>query len=765
MKVAQLLVELACNTATFMSDMRTTAKVVEDVAGQMKSALNTVQGALGAIAVFETFKKVIEEAGQAGEAFNQVTAVIRSTGSAAGVSVQQCQDLADSLERMTGIDGDTVMSMESVLLTFTKVGKTVFPEATQAIVDLSARLKMDLQSAAIMVGKALNDPVNGMIALKKAGVSLDDEQKNMVKNFMKSNDILSAQKVILAELKKENDGAAAAARNNLGGAMKALQTSVGNVYEALGGGNNGGLRYALEFTVQAMNNVVPIAKELGLAIEEFARNGVRELNEWYPTLNGVVTWFANAAQVVLRISMQMGEALNSLMSGDMSGLANNLAEIPKIVQTAWVKDALNPIKANITDTKKQLDDFMADLKKKADSYKPPTPIFGDTSDPSAKKKKKGPKTMDGFDMEKVGFDAGESFVKGFKEFTDGQQKMFESVEKLGFEAGETISKGFEKAAEEQKKMLDTAADMEISMREEVDMLRLKVEGRTSEIPLVRQIAQIQKQIDDPKIQQVMIAYARQKNAEYQKLTVTLKQEEQEVQRIMSSTASAAKKALMLNDAFAMGKINVEQLDDNLAKVANKTDTLKTVGGKLMDVMTGAFDAMIEGGKSFIDVIKDIVIELAKAVVKAMLLAAVTMLFKKPDPGGLSGLARFADLLKSGLLKGFAGGGNPPVGEPYWVGENGPELKIDRTASTIIPMDKLASARNAAGGGMSQPMQVIVNNNAGAKVSVKQSFDPDGRRRLMFEIDQLLTQAARENSSDLVRWLQGQTGLQFSGAMK
>lgn len=37
----------------------------------------------------------------------------------------------------------------------------------------------------------------------------------------------------------------------------------------------------------------------------------------------------------------------------------------------------------------------------------------------------------------------------------------------------------------------------------------------------------------------------------------------------------------------------------------------------------------------------------------------------------------------GLIPGFALGGRPPVGAPYWVGENGPELRIDDRPGVIL----------------------------------------------------------------------------------
>jgi hypothetical protein len=37
---------------------------------------------------------------------------------------------------------------------------------------------------------------------------------------------------------------------------------------------------------------------------------------------------------------------------------------------------------------------------------------------------------------------------------------------------------------------------------------------------------------------------------------------------------------------------------------------------------------------------------------------------------------------------YAGGGDPPVGVPSIVGENGPELFVPKTAGTVIPNDAL-----------------------------------------------------------------------------
>lgn len=142
---------------------------------------------------------------------------IKSTGNAANVSGKQITEYADSLSNLTGIDDDAVRGAENLLLTFTNVqnkagdGNDIFRQATAATLDMATAFHEDANSAAIQLGKALNDPVAGATALRRVGVQLTDQQQEQIKAFVKSGDIMSAQKVILGELGKETGGAAAAA--------------------------------------------------------------------------------------------------------------------------------------------------------------------------------------------------------------------------------------------------------------------------------------------------------------------------------------------------------------------------------------------------------------------------------------------------------------------------------------------------------------------------------------------------------------------------
>ena len=249
-KVGQLELDFLLNLAQFQTDLNKSVTATEKAATQMqKSMSNAMKGVAASVAtigvgvVFQQLTKNIDEAESS---IAQVNASIRSTGGVAGVTAKQVEDLAQSMKKLNGVDDDAVRSMASVLLTFTKVGKETFPQATQAIVDMSAKLGTDLKSSAIQVGKALNDPIKGVSALQRVGVSFTESQKALIKSLVDSGKSLEAQKIILRELETEFGGAAAAARDTLGGALKALDISVGDVWQSIGGGAGGGLRLAVE---------------------------------------------------------------------------------------------------------------------------------------------------------------------------------------------------------------------------------------------------------------------------------------------------------------------------------------------------------------------------------------------------------------------------------------------------------------------------------------------------------------------------------------
>ena len=154
------------------------------------------------------------------ESLAKLGAVLQSTGNAAGLT-------AEGLEKMAGVQSkgqlfskSSIEDAQSMLLTFTQIKGKIFDQAMPVIGDFATRFKMELPAAAMMVGKALNNPLTGMTRLQRQGVMFSEQQKEQIKNFMAVGDTASAQGVILGELQKEFGGLAEAMTKTDAGKLK-----------------------------------------------------------------------------------------------------------------------------------------------------------------------------------------------------------------------------------------------------------------------------------------------------------------------------------------------------------------------------------------------------------------------------------------------------------------------------------------------------------------------------------------------------------------
>jgi Transglycosylase SLT domain len=194
-------------------------------------------GAFAGGAVIAGVKSFVDAATDAREVAEQTDAVLRSTKGAAGLSAQGFADLAASISATVAVDDELIQSGQNVLATFTNIKGDVFKGATAAAVDLAAAMNHGevtadgLQSANVQLGKALNDPIKGISALTRVGVSFTDQQKAQIEAMVKAGDTAGAQRLILAELSKEFGGSAAAAATS----GKQLSVAWGNAQETLGG--------------------------------------------------------------------------------------------------------------------------------------------------------------------------------------------------------------------------------------------------------------------------------------------------------------------------------------------------------------------------------------------------------------------------------------------------------------------------------------------------------------------------------------------------
>lgn len=188
----------------------------------------------GVFALNQVMSEAIELAKVQEQAEAKLASVLRATGEAAGYNLEELRDMAGEMQNLTTVGDEVILSNMAVLATFKNVRKEGFERATKAALDMSTVMDQDLKSSMVQIGKALNDPTQGLSSLTRIGVTFTDQQKDMIKTLQDSGDIMGAQAIILEELESQFGGAAESLRDNFGGAVTAMGNAFGDLQEQIG---------------------------------------------------------------------------------------------------------------------------------------------------------------------------------------------------------------------------------------------------------------------------------------------------------------------------------------------------------------------------------------------------------------------------------------------------------------------------------------------------------------------------------------------------
>jgi hypothetical protein len=193
--------------------------------------------AVAAAAGFKIARVAVDRAEAMNSAYAITEQIIKKTGGAANLTADQIKNLSREQSILTGIDKELITQSNNVLLTFKNLrdevgeGNDVFSQASGLVLDMSTVMGTDAKSGAIQLGKALNDPITGISALTRVGITFTDVQKEQIRNFQESGDIMSAQKIILAELESQMGGTAEAAADD----SEKIARAFDEISESIGG--------------------------------------------------------------------------------------------------------------------------------------------------------------------------------------------------------------------------------------------------------------------------------------------------------------------------------------------------------------------------------------------------------------------------------------------------------------------------------------------------------------------------------------------------
>jgi hypothetical protein len=159
-----ILVTAQNQASKVLNDIGGDAEKLEGRASKLGGALKMglAAGALaagaGIVALGGFLASSVKAASEAEDIQAQLNAVLKSTAGVAGVSAAAINDHALALSKMTKFEDDAIVASSALLLTFTKVGKDIFPAATEATLDVAQAIHF-LVDAPYITGLVL--PVDG----------------------------------------------------------------------------------------------------------------------------------------------------------------------------------------------------------------------------------------------------------------------------------------------------------------------------------------------------------------------------------------------------------------------------------------------------------------------------------------------------------------------------------------------------------------------------------------------------------------------------
>ncbi len=261
-------------------------------------ALGVAAVAAAGVAVFalqKIIRNVIDLANIQEAAEKRLSSVIRSTGQAAGFTADALIDMAAGLQAVTTAGDETIIAGMAILATFKNIAGDAFRRTIEAALDLSEVMQQDLRTSVVMLGKALNDPIANLGALGRAGIQFTKDQKDLIKTLWASGNQMEAQNIILNELESQFGGAATAARDTFGGAMKA----VGNIW--------GDLKEKLGTAITQNKTFIGLVKDLGgwlLSLTPKIEDVIKQFHEW--TVKNKEFIRQNIKDAVLLIAQALG---------------------------------------------------------------------------------------------------------------------------------------------------------------------------------------------------------------------------------------------------------------------------------------------------------------------------------------------------------------------------------------------------------------------------------------------------------------------------
>lgn len=171
----------------------------------------------------------------------KIGAVLNATQGIVGLTTSQVLGFAEALERNTLATGEQARDAAAVLLTFRQIKGSDFNQILNLAQSLSSVLGESLTGSAKKLGRAFEDPVQGLESLREAGVFFTNEEKKLLAVFKETNATAAAHDLLLRKLSGTFNDIATKEATGLAGSFQQATEAVNRFFVAVGSSAVGGL--------------------------------------------------------------------------------------------------------------------------------------------------------------------------------------------------------------------------------------------------------------------------------------------------------------------------------------------------------------------------------------------------------------------------------------------------------------------------------------------------------------------------------------------
>jgi phage-related protein len=364
--VALISVTISGNAAPLRNELNDSESRLSRFGGSLKkfAVIGAAAFAAAGAAAAVMGKKLIS-AGEAAATSNarirQIADSMQLFGDNAENVSNRLVKLAETTAKQVGVDQNIIKSTQAKLLTFAELGKTAdtaggaFDRATKAAIDLAAAGFGEASQNAVQLGKALQDPIKGITALARSGVTFTEQEKEKIRTLVESGKTLEAQNLILEALEKQVGGTAEATAN----ASDRIRVAFSQVAERVGQALLPAFQGFATFLIDTLfprleeigNRVMPYVTEAFGMISAFIQDKVVPVVQEFliPAFQKFARIFLDyIVPTIKTIAIPIFEGLGRIFDVIVQKVRDNRDTFSRLIQTmqvvfGFVRDKLAPV--------------------------------------------------------------------------------------------------------------------------------------------------------------------------------------------------------------------------------------------------------------------------------------------------------------------------------------------------------------------------------------------------------------------------------------